>query len=44
MFRKLPLLDCVVEDALRTSAADSAVGTQYRDSLQSVVHVRGEAT
>ena len=35
--------DNVVEDALRTSAADSAVGIQRRNSLESVEHVRGEA-
>ena len=35
--------DNVVEDASRTSAADSTVGTQRRDSLQSVEHVGGEA-
>ena len=35
--------DNVVEDVLRTSAADYTVGIQHRDSLQSVEHVRGEA-
>ena len=33
--------DTVFEDALRTSAADSVVVIQYRDSLQSVEHVSG---
>ena len=35
--------DNVVEDALRTSAADSAVGIQRRHSWWSVEHVHGEA-
>ena len=35
--------DSVVEDASRTSAADSVVVIQYRDSSQSVEYVRGEA-
>ena len=35
--------DNVVEDALRTSAANYTVGIQHVDSLQSVEHVRGEA-
>ena len=35
--------DNVVEDALRTSAADYTVGIQHRDSLKSVKYVRGDA-